>query len=378
MSVDIASQTRLRVAVICPWFFRGDAVGAAARETYLRLSERTDLIVDALWTVNDYDDVHGRHCETLAELLLDPIFLQADVIIYVFAVYHAFFDAQLIGNGHGKQIVRFHNVTPKKYMPEKHWPVIERSFVQIQNFAFADQIWADSRENLEELERQGVGGPRALIIPLAVHPLITASLSDKPARRIEMIFVGRFFESKGVHELIEAADILRQTTKAPFRLRLIGNVRFSDPDYITMVTGMIASSGLEDVVEFVGSISGDELGQAYREAHIFVTGSRHEGFCVPVIEGLAAGCIPISYAVSNLRFIANDLGQLARTDTPAALAQAMKIVVEGLLEGEVKTDRRPMSPEEFDLEAAAYIGEFAPAVFSHRIYQRVREVAART
>lgn len=374
MTIDKAPP--LRVAVICPWYFEGDAVGAAARETYLRLSEQPGFDVQALWTVNDYDDVRGRKVNTLADLLLEPIFLKADVIIYVFAVYHEFFDAMLLGNGHGRQIVRFHNVTPKRFMPEKHWPTIERSFVQIPNFAFADEIWADSQENFEELERQGVGGARARIVPLAVNPLVRAQLADKRAQPVEMMFVGRFFASKGVHELVDAADLLRQRSDRPFRIRLFGNLRFSDSDYVSLIRDMIASRNLETSVHLVGSASAEDLGQAYREAHVFVTGSRHEGFCVPVIEGLAAGCVPISYALSNLRFIAGGLGRLAAQDTPTSLAEAMKTICDGLAAGQVEADRGVMSVEDFDLAADKYVADFAPAVFARRVIERVQAVAA--
>lgn len=370
------SGRQIRVAVVCPWYYRGDAVGAAARETYLRLAEQPDLDVRALWTVNDYDDVLGQKVDGVAAMLLEPIFTEADVIIYVFAVYHELFDALLIGNGHARQIVRFHNVTPKKFMPEKHWPIIERSFVQMQNFAVADELWADSRENLEELERQGVGGPRARIIPLTVEVLVRERLAAKPVDRIEMMYVGRFFESKGVLELVEAADVLRGMTSLPFKLRLFGNLRFSDPDYVTAVRAMIDERGLHDHVEMVGSVSPDELATAFKNAHIFATGSRHEGFCVPVIEGLAAGCVPVSYAISNLRFIADGLGLLAGDDTPEALAIALKQVAEGVVSRAMPLDRGVLTPEDFDLQASEYVKQFAPDIFTSRIAGRVRDLHA--
>ena len=373
---------KTRVVVVCPWFYRGDAVGAAARETYIHLKAAPDFEVSALWTVNDYDDVRGHKVDGVADMLLDPLFLDADVLIYVFAVYHPLFDAMLIGNGHARQIVRFHNVTPKALMPEKHWPVIERSFVQMQNFIRADEIWADSRENLEEIERRGLGGPQARIEPLAVHVPLRVALAAKASEALNLIYVGRFFGSKGVLDLVEVAGLLRERLTIPFRLRLIGNVRFSDPDYVEDIHRAIAIGELGDVVDFVGSVSDDALAEAYADSHIFITGSRHEGFCVPVIESLAAGCVPVSYAVSNLRFIADGLGRLAATVTPEALADTVVTLADRafgalpVVGPVVPVDRGDMTPAQFDAAVTAYVADFTPERFGRRIQARVRALAA--
>ena len=352
-------------------------MGAHARETFLHLAEQPDLDVQALWTVNDYDDVKGNEAATVADLLLDPIFLEADLLIYVFAVYHPFFDALLIGNGHAKQVVRFHNVTPPELMPEKHRAVVGRSFVQIQNFRHADEIWCESRENLEELERQSQAG-RARIVDPSVDILTRAKLADKPVGRIEMMYVGRFFGSKGIVDLVDAAATLRDRGETDFRLSLFGNPRFSDEDYVGEVRQRIVDRSLDDLVDLVGTVSPGDLADAYGRSHIFATGSRHEGFCVPVIEALAAGCIPVSYANSNLRFVADGLGRLAHTQTPDGLADALEAVFRGLRCGTedpgLSLDRGHISPTEFDDAVTEYIPLFEPDRYAERLVSRVRTI----
>lgn len=372
MPVDQLSG-QARVVIVCPWFFQADAVGAAARETYLRLSYDDRFDVTALYTLNDYDDVKGRQVATLADLLLDPDFLVADVIIYVFAIYHEFFNAMLVGNGHAKQVVRFHNVTPKRFMPEKHWGVIDKSFAQIQNFRRADEVWADSRENLEELARQHVIGDHIHVVPLAVIPPAVAKLEDKPTDLIELLYVGRFAVSKGIIDLVKAAAQLKSLTDTPFRLRLVGNMRLSDQDYVSSIQREIKKAGLEDVVEMVGTASNDMLAEAFKTSHIYVTASRHEGFCVPVIEALASGCIPVSYPVSNLRYIADGLGKLAADDTPGSLAEALHKVVESLSTPSalLSLDRGEMSAAQFDKMAAEYVEGFSPLRFGQNVSDRV-------
>lgn len=364
---------RFKVVVVCPWFFARDAVGAAARDTYLALKGNEAFDVSAIYTSNDYSDVVGTKVNGVADMLLEPTFLEADVLIYVFAVYHELFDALLVGNGKAQQIVRFHNVTPKALMPEKHWPIIDRSFVQIANFSHADEIWADSRENFEELLRQGDYEARTLIVPLAVTPLVRARLAEKPTNTIEMLYVGRFFESKGVRDVVRAAALLRDRSDIPFRIRLLGNLNFSDPDYVASVRDEIQRLNVQEHVDFVGSVTQYELAEAYGRAHIYVTGSRHEGFCVPVIEALAAGCLPVSYNISNLRFIAGGLGRLVDDMTPAALAMQLIDLMQDLHEGrELRIDIGDIYTAEFDDRANAYVGHFAPSEFDTTICALVR------
>lgn len=367
------SGPTFKVVVICPWFYARDAVGAAARDTYLALKGEKSFNVSAIFTTNDYDDVSGIKVDGVADMLQEPTFLNADILIYVFAVYHEMFNALLVGNGKAQQIVRFHNVTPKALMPEKHWPIIDRSFIQIANFSHADEIWADSQENFEELLRQGDYESRTLIVPLAVPPLVQARLADKPTATIEMLFVGRFFESKGVLDVVRAAALVRELSDIPFRIRLLGNLNFSDHDYVSIIRHEIDQLNVQEQVDFVGSVTPQQLAEAYETAHIYVTGSRHEGFCVPVIEGLAAGCLPVSYNISNLRFIGGGLGRLAQDSTPDALAASLVELMRDLHEGHrLRLDAGEISKVEFDDMAQSYVGRFAPSTFDAAIQNLVR------
>ena len=369
-------KTPIRVLVVCPWFYRGDAVGEAARRTVLALSNDHDFEVCAIATLNDFDDIDVAICHGVGDLLLHPLFMAADVIIYVFAIYHPFFDALILGNGNASQIVRFHNVTPKALMPPQHHPVIDKSFRQMQTFQFADEIWADSRENAEELLRQGLPGERVEVVAIAAPPPIRARLADKKVDRIRMAYVGRFFPSKGVLDLIDMATCLENRENSlNFELRLYGNLRFSDPGYVEAVKDRILASPARSRIQLVGSVSDQQLAEAYRTANIFVTGSRHEGFCVPVIEALAAGCVPVSYPVTNLRYVANDLGRLSRGLCPQDLADAALEVSQALIHSrELPLDRGATSVEDFDKLSASYIDRFSLDSFAKNIIGRTRRV----
>lgn len=366
-----------RIAIVCPTLLRKDAVGAATLTMARDLAAEPDNHVTLLCRNSDQDDVEVTQVRSLGELLLAEAFLKADVIIYVFAIFNKLFDALLLGNGRARQIVRFHNVTPKAFMDAGHHAVIDRSMAQIQNFAAATELWADSQENQQELIRQGLDSTRIRVMDLAVSPPVFGLLADKGRGVVNLLYVGRFVQSKGVHDLLEALALLRDRGGAPFHARLLGNTRHASSDYMYRLRRLMRDLRLHKLVDLGGTVSDEALGDAYERAHVFVTASRHEGFCMPVIEGLAAGCVPVSYANSNLRYIAAGLGKLAHDETPAALAEALAVVIGGVTRGLSATDcalnldRGPLSVAAFDEAAQAHVATFSRQRATERMQRRL-------
>lgn len=362
-----------RIAIICPTLLERDAVGNATVLMFKDLSAQAGAHVTLLARNSDRSDVAVQTVRSLGELLLEPAFLEADLIIYVFAIYSDLFDAILIGNGRAAQVARFHNVTPKAFVSERDHAVIDRSIQQIQNFSALDEIWADSQENREELLRQGIDGSKVRVMPLVVEPLVRAELAKKPAAVIRFVYVGRFVKSKGLEDLIEAFGYLRERDAFPFEARLLGSTRHSAPTYMERLFTMIRERDLTDVVEIEGTVTDAVLTEAYAAAHILATASHHEGFCVPVIEALAAGCVPVTYANSNLKHIAGGVGRLARSDTPKALTDAMETVGKALHASPQQTmdlDTGRLSVAHFDQAAAGHVATFSHDVCAELVRQR--------
>src|SRR5204863_515312 len=101
-------------------------------------------------------------------------------------------------------------------------------------------------------------------------------------------------------DLVQAIQRMRQRTNVPFRLRIAGNRELSDQVYLAQVESAIADARLSGIIEIVGTVDDAALECLYREAHVFVIPSYHEGFCKTAIEALRAGCVPVGYASYNL------------------------------------------------------------------------------
>ena len=369
---------RTRVVVICPVFANYDAIGASARDTYRALSGDSRFSVTAITLGNQFEDVSARRVTGVADLLLDPPFLTAEVIIYHFGIYCELFDALIAAKGRALQIVRFHNVTPSQYVVPRYQELIERSLRQVHNFSYADELWADSLVNAESLVSLGIDGSRIHVLPLAVENPAPQSLCGKAPIPINLLFVGRFVPSKGVLDLIEAVDLLRRRSSLPFRLRLAGNMEWSDPAYFKQVQKAVEIRNLQPIVQVLGTVNSDLLEELYHTSHILVVPSYHEGFCKPIIEGLRAGCIPIGYDAHNLPAISNGFGRMVQTGDIHALGMALQEVIEGITRSLaapedplLPLDTGRISAREFDEATCEYVRMFSFDRLASATLQRI-------
>lgn len=355
-----------RVVVVCPVLANYDAIAASARDTYRVLSGQSGFEIEVLTLSNDFDDVPARIVSGLADLLLHPAFQAADIVIYHFGMYCDLFDALIATKGRALQFVRFHNVTPPQFVPAKHRELIERSFLQAHNIAFADEVWADSCVNAETLVSLGIDRDRIKVIPLAVERPAPSGLCGKTPNPLNLLFVGRFVQSKGIFDLVTAIDWVRSRCTVPFHLRIAGNMLWSDKTYVELVQNAIAARKLESSVEILGTVSSESMEALYHGSHVLLIPSYHEGFCKPVIEGLRAGCVPVGYASYNLPVICNGLGRMVPTGDTHALGLALGEVLEGIARSYsapekplLPLDRGQISARAFDLAACEYVQDFA-------------------
>jgi glycosyltransferase involved in cell wall biosynthesis len=141
---------------------------------------------------------------------------------------------------------------------------------------------------------------------------------------VNLLFIGRIVESKGAQDLLLALAKCMDAGRRNFSLKIVGNLSFSDHKYIDELRSILKSNGeLAKRVQLVGEVDDQEKWQSLRNADVFVLPTYHEGFCVPVVEALAAGCFVVSYNNSNVPNVTGDLGILVATGDIQALANAV-------------------------------------------------------
>jgi glycosyltransferase involved in cell wall biosynthesis len=366
----------LRVAVVAPIMVQFDAISLAARDTVRAFASDPRFEVMHFGCACAYPEIPHRRCTDVSELLLDPDYRAADAAIFHFGIHHSLFDALLAG-GPPVRIVRFHNVTPARFVGPSDIPVIERSLLQVDTLRRADEIWADSPCNAEELLGRDFDPARLRVIPLVVEDPAPATLAGKPAEPVELLFISRIAPSKGVHDLLSALACTKVSQRR-MRLSIAGNTAWSDPAYLARLRTLISRLGLEGMVRFVGTVGDAERERLFHAAHILAMPSYHEGFCRPVIEGLRAGCVPLVYDAYNLPHIAaglgrvvppGDIGALRRGifDLAAAIPAALAQPDQPLL----PIDREPTSVEKYNALVADYTAQFSFASVTREMRQRL-------
>lgn len=114
---------------------------------------------------------------------------------------------------------------------------------------------------------------------------------DTPVR---ILFVGRTDESKGLDRVIEIVKLLAAGGVA-CEAEVAG-----DGPMRGRFQAMARELGIGGRVRFLGWLSGAELDQAYRRAHLLVLPSRAEGWPKVLSEAMAHGTVPLAGAVGSI------------------------------------------------------------------------------
>lgn len=137
--------------------------------------------------------------------------------------------------------------------------------------------------------------PKATVItnPYSVHDF---RIMPGISRDIDFVFLGRLVSDKGADQAILAMHKLK-TSNANEKyimhepvLTIVGD----GPDRNKLKT-MVSDLGLEDSVNFTGSLRGEALSRCLnRHRFMLIPSAWEEPFGNVVLEGMACGCVPIS------------------------------------------------------------------------------------
>jgi len=197
---------------------------------------------------------------------------------------------------------------------------------------------APSRYSERDLARAGVA--RTRVAPLLVdldatgRELDEAALSRLQAGKAgaDLLFVGRLSAHKAQHLLVQALWAYRRAYDPGARLHLVGG--WTGPSYRDAVARHAEELGVREAVNLAGSVTPGELAAHYRNADAFVCASRHEGFCVPLLEALHFGLPVVACREAAVGETLGGAGLVLPGRSPLALAAGVHLVLgdEGLRE----------------------------------------------
>jgi glycosyltransferase involved in cell wall biosynthesis len=232
---------------------------------------------------------------------------------------------------------------------------------------------ADSAFNAAELA--ALGCPATVVVPIlvdlgggrmdgeTVDQAELARLSAGHGDASVLLFVGRISPNKSHEHLLGALWVYRHLYDPDARLHLVGPE--VTPDYAAAVFAYADELGLAGAVRHGQRLSAGELAAWYEDADVFVCLSRHEGFCIPLLEAMRAGTPIVALDAGAVGETLADAGILLPTARPATVAAAVD---------RVRSD--PVLAERLVASGRRRLADFAAATTRRRFVDVLGRVAA--
>ena len=378
--------TPTTIALLSGACFQYDAISYSLRLKLelLRRLQRADSALSVIAFVHgtDLDDPEIR-VRSLRQLLLDPEFMAADVLVYEYGIAYDLFDSVFALAEHQLTVGIYHNVTPPELVdrPEtKH--AVREGLLRRHNLALLDHIACDSGVNRQDLIACGIPDERLSV--LSLPPRASLPRVDAPewgAEPVEILFVGRLVRAKGVLDLLDAVVLLARAGERDFRVTLAGSERWSEPETIDKIR--LAGKDMPDCVRIVTDPTDEALESLYRASSVFAIPSYHEGYCLPVLEALHAGCQVVASDAGNLPEIVGDVGQVVPAGDPRAFSCALKRAIDAARSvadgsgGEIPITGGVVMLPEWGEEVAAHLERHSPARYEETFLAILNELGVR-
>jgi glycosyltransferase involved in cell wall biosynthesis len=191
-------------------------------------------------------------------------------------------------------VVTVYDLTPIRF-PEYHIPSnsFDRATLR-RRLDRAVRIMVPSactRDDLESLAR--IGRDRVRVIPLGVREKFRRTSEAPPGLPVGLglrgeyiLTVGSLEPRKNLDRLVRAFKLLKDRHHVPHQLVVVGPKGWLEGG----LRETIQSLGLSSEVCFPGFVSDEVLNAFYCNAAVLVYPSLYEGFGLPAVEAMAAGC----------------------------------------------------------------------------------------
>jgi glycosyltransferase involved in cell wall biosynthesis len=279
-----------------PAAHRGDAIGDSARRVrgMLRAAgHESDIFA---LTIDDdlREDVRP---------FADPSARTGDVTIFHFALPSPMTAAFAALDG--ARVLQYHNITPAGFFAPYDPQLFRLAALGRQELRSlagrTDVALGDSEFNRRELEDLGFSNTG--VMPIAVDTARITAAPRRPALEkflgdglINILFVGRIVPNKRIEDHIRLAEMYKRYVDSYYRFIFVG--RYDGvPRYYATIRALLARYRmLPERFVFTGGVPDEDLAAYYRWADCYVSLSEHEGFCVPLVESMAAGVPVLAYA----------------------------------------------------------------------------------
>ncbi len=206
-----------------------------------------------------------------------------------------------------RTVIKYHNITPASFfsgMSAWHETACRAGREQLQAIIDigCDLYLSDSDYNQQELLAAGADESKSFVVP-PFHEIDRMNSLDADLGTLDqyrdgssvVLSVSRVLPHKGHADLIEAFAIYHHYHNQHSRLLIVGPEEESFKAYSKRLREIMQFLLVEDAVTFTGEISDSALRACYLLASVFVSPSKHEGFCLPLVEAMNAKIPIVAY-----------------------------------------------------------------------------------
>lgn len=310
-----------------PAAHKGDAIGDSARSVRDMLrgaGHESDLFA---MTIDE--DLRGD-----VRPFSDPAAREGHVTIFHFALPSPMTAA--FASLPGARVLQYHNITPAEFFAPYDPGLFRLAALGRQELKTlagrVDLALGDSEFNRQELDALGFS-PTG-VFPVAVNTARITGAPRRPALEkiladglINILFVGRIVPNKRIEDHIRLAEVYKRYVDSYYRFIFVG--RYDGvPRYYAQVRALIEEYRmLPDRFWFTGPVPDEDLAAFYRWADVYVSLSEHEGFCVPLVEAMAADVPVLAYAAGAVPETLGGAGVLFSPRDLELAAEAMGMLV---------------------------------------------------
>ena len=349
-----------------PAAHRGDAIGDSARRVRSILRQQGHRSEIFAMTIDE---------ELRGDVLpfSDPAARTGDVTIFHFALPSPMTEG--FASLPGRRVLQYHNITPAHFFAAYDPQLFRLAALGRRELATlvggVDLALGDSDFNRQELE--SLGFRPTGVLPIAVDTERITGAPRRPALErilsdglINVLFVGRIVPNKRIEDHIRLAEIYKRYVDSYYRFVFVGRYDVV-PSYYAQIRALVHEyKMLPDRFWFTGPVPDEDLGAFYRWADVYVSLSEHEGFCVPLIEAMAADVPVLAYAAGA---VPETLGGAGMLFSPKDLEHAAELM------GMLVYDRSVR--QAVILGQRRRLRDFSPQRIAERLEAVLSEVAVR-
>lgn len=219
-------------------------------------------------------------------------------------------------------VVTIHDVTPLVLSDKYPQGLRARISLQLQKFSLKSTaaILTDSHNSRGDIQKYlSVSENKIHVTPLAVDPVYKKQVSQDQLEKIKekyqlpkkfILYVSGANPNKNIPSLIKACQILdvnlvlvgsefTKPARQTFSFKSKLGIQKTHPE-LKQLSAIKQKISQHDSIQALGFVPTADLSVIYRLATLYCQPSLYEGFGLPVLEAMSAGCLVVSSNTSSL------------------------------------------------------------------------------